>query len=150
GAAAPDPEARRGSRDVRADLGVRPAPRRRPACGRSGTRPHRAPSLLGPLRRRAAPEVGLSHPSQGGSLMRTQTLLSLVVAVMVLALAAPVTAQAPAPPPEYGTPLNLEQAKKIMAGAEAEAVKNKWGMVITIVDSGGNAVMMHRLDNTQF
>jgi len=73
-----------------------------------------------------------------------------MVAVMVLALAAPVTAQAPAPPPEYGTPLNLEQAKKIMAGAEAEAVKNKWGMVITIVDSGGNAVMMHRLDNTQF
>ena len=82
--------------------------------------------------------------------MRTQTLLSLMVAVMVLALAAPVTAQAPAPPPEYGTPLNLEQAKKIMAGAEAEAAKNKWGMVITIVDSGGNAVMVHRLDNTQF
>ena len=82
--------------------------------------------------------------------MRTQTLLSLIVAVMVLAVAVPASAQAPAPPPEYGTPLNLEQAKKIMAGAEAEAVKNKWGMVITIVDSGGNAVMMHRLDNTQF
>lgn len=37
-----------------------------------------------------------------------------------------------------------------MAAAEAEAKKNNWGMVITIVDTGGNMVMMERLDNTQF
>jgi glc operon protein GlcG len=29
-------------------------------------------------------------------------------------------------------------------------VKNKWPVVITIVDSGGNVVMVHRLDNAQF
>jgi len=83
--------------------------------------------------------------------MRVHRLLSLGVALVLVAVAVSVSAQAPPPPPpEYGTPISLEQAKKIMAGAEAEATKNKWGMVITIVDSGGNAVMMHRLDNTQF
>jgi len=37
-----------------------------------------------------------------------------------------------------------------MAGAEAEAVKNKWPVVITILDSGGNIMMVQRLDNAQF
>jgi len=82
--------------------------------------------------------------------MKAQTLFSFVVALAVVVAAVPALAQAPAPPPEYGTPISLEQAKKIMAGAEAEAAKNKWNVVITIVDSGGNTVMMHRLDNTQF
>ena len=82
--------------------------------------------------------------------MRTQTLLSLAVAMVIVVAAVSASAQAPAPPPEYGTPISLEQAKKIMAGAEAEAMKNKWNVVITIVDSGGNLMMVHRLDNTQF
>lgn len=54
-----------------------------------------------------------------------------------------------APPPAYGTPITLEQAKKVMAGAEAEAKKNNWGMAIIILDAGGHAVMMQRLDGTQ-
>ncbi len=36
-----------------------------------------------------------------------------------------------------------------MAAAEAEAAKNSWGVAIAIVDSGGNLVMLHRLDNAQ-
>ena len=52
-------------------------------------------------------------------------------------------------PPAYGPPITLEQAKRAMAAAEAEARKNNWPVVITIVDSGGNDVMMQRLDNTQ-
>jgi uncharacterized protein GlcG (DUF336 family) len=36
-----------------------------------------------------------------------------------------------------------------MAAAEAEAVRNNWGVAIAIVDSGGNLVMLHRLDNAQ-
>src|SRR3984893_18904951 len=55
----------------------------------------------------------------------------------------------PPPPPAYGAPITLEQAKKVMAGAEAEAKKNDWGMVITILDSGGNVVMLQRMDGTQ-
>lgn len=37
-----------------------------------------------------------------------------------------------------------------MAGAEAEAKKNNWNVVIAILDSGGNVVLLQRLDNTQF
>src|SRR5262249_61729738 len=53
----------------------------------------------------------------------------------------------PAARPPYGPPMSLETAKKVMAAAEAEAVKNNWGMVITILDSGGNLVMAHRMDD---
>jgi uncharacterized protein GlcG (DUF336 family) len=78
-----------------------------------------------------------------------QWLTSLIVTMAVVLTAAASTAQAPAPP-EYGAPITIEQAKKIMAGAEAEATKNKWPVVITILDSGGNVVMVHRLDNAQW
>jgi uncharacterized protein GlcG (DUF336 family) len=49
----------------------------------------------------------------------------------------------------YGPPISLEQAKKVMAGAEAEAAKNKWSMTIVILDSGCNPVMMQRADGAQ-
>ena len=78
----------------------------------------------------------------------THHFTSLVIGVVVLAVAA--TAVAQQAPPEYGPAITLEQAKKVMAGAEAEATKNKWNVVITIVDPGGNILMVHRLDNTQF
>ncbi len=45
--------------------------------------------------------------------------------------------------------LNLATAKQIAAVAEAEAVKNNWTVVITILDEGGNALYMQRMDNTQ-
>jgi glc operon protein GlcG len=44
---------------------------------------------------------------------------------------------------------SLEQAKKVIAAAEAEAQNNNWPVVITVVDTGGFVVAMHRLDNTQ-
>ena len=53
------------------------------------------------------------------------------------------------PSTPYGAPIPLEAAKKAMAAAEAEANKNNWGVAIAIVDSGGNLVMLQRLDNTQ-
>jgi len=71
---------------------------------------------------------------------------SCVLAATLL-VSAHVQAQQPAPPPAYGPAISLETAKKVMAAAEAEAVKNNWGMVITILDSGGNLVMAHRMDN---
>jgi glc operon protein GlcG len=45
--------------------------------------------------------------------------------------------------------LTLEAAKKVAAAAEEEAVKNKWTVVIAIVDEGGNLVYLQRLDETQ-
>lgn len=99
----------------------------------------------------------------------TRTLAA--VCVLVLAATAPLSAQqpgAPAPPsqaappagtpapsaqsitpPPYGAPITLEMAKKVMAAAEAEAEKNRWPVVITILDSGGNIVMLHRHEDAQ-
>ena len=45
--------------------------------------------------------------------------------------------------------VGLELAKKIADRAEAEAVKNKWTMVIVVVDNGGNLVYLERMDGTQ-
>ena len=53
-------------------------------------------------------------------------------------------------PPPYGPAITLEQAKKAMSAAEAEARKHNWNMVISIVDSGGHLVMLQRLENTQY
>jgi uncharacterized protein GlcG (DUF336 family) len=86
--------------------------------------------------------------------MALQRLASLVVGAVVMLTAVSAGAQAPAPAappiPQYGPPITLEQAKKAMAGAEAEAKKNNWPVVIVILDPGGQLVMLQRLDGTQF
>ena len=51
--------------------------------------------------------------------------------------------------PPYGPPIALDQAKRAMAAAELEAAKNSWMVAITILDSGGNMVMFHKIDNAQ-
>ncbi len=45
--------------------------------------------------------------------------------------------------------LNLDTAKKIAAAAEAEARKNNWNVVISIIDDGGNLMYLQRMDDTQ-
>ena len=76
----------------------------------------------------------------------------IVAAALLVGVAVPAGAQQPPPPPTtpYGPPIGLEAAKKAMAAAEAEAVKNNWPMAIVILDSTGHIVMLHRLDNTQY
>ena len=86
--------------------------------------------------------------------MRTLAVALLPVSLFAIIFAAgPAGAQAPAPapPPQvaYGPPITLEQAKKVMAAAEAEARKNNWNVVISVIDSGGHLVSMQRLDGTQ-
>ena len=46
--------------------------------------------------------------------------------------------------------LTLAAAKKIVAAAEAEALKHAWPVVIAVVDDGGNLIYLQRLDNAQF
>jgi uncharacterized protein GlcG (DUF336 family) len=83
-------------------------------------------------------------------------------AAIALGAAAPAAAQpattpaAPQPaapaataPLPYGAPIGFEAAQRAMAAAAAEATRNNWGVAISIVDSGGHPVMMHRLDGTQ-
>jgi len=81
--------------------------------------------------------------------------IAAVLALLVLAGAAVVPAlaqQQPVPTgatPPYGPPITLDQAKRVMAAAELEAAKNSWQVGITILDSGGNMVMFHKVDNAQ-
>ena len=77
---------------------------------------------------------------------------SIVAVALLVGALVPAGAQQPPPPPTtpYGLPIGLEAAKKAMAAAEAEAVKNNWPMAIAILDSTGHIVMLHSLDNTQY
>jgi uncharacterized protein GlcG (DUF336 family) len=51
---------------------------------------------------------------------------------------------------EYGSPIPLATAKRLVEAAEAEAARNGWVMVIAIVDSGANLVLLHRMDQAQY
>jgi uncharacterized protein GlcG (DUF336 family) len=45
--------------------------------------------------------------------------------------------------------ITLDGAQKMMAAAEAEAIKNGWKMAIAIVDESGNLLLFEKLDDTQ-
>ena len=51
--------------------------------------------------------------------------------------------------PVYGINVNLEQAKKVLVAAEANARSQKLPMAIAIVDTSGQLVAFTRMDNTQ-
>ena len=46
--------------------------------------------------------------------------------------------------------LTLDDARKIAAGAEAEAKDNNWPVVIAIVDEGGHLLFLQRMDEAQY
>jgi glc operon protein GlcG len=71
------------------------------------------------------------------------------VGIIVVGLVGTVAVEAQEPMP-YGPAITLKQAKEVMADAEAEAQNNSWPVVIAIVDTGGNLVLLQRLDNAQF
>ena len=45
--------------------------------------------------------------------------------------------------------LNLEAARVALAAAEKEALRNQWRVVIAVVDDGGHAIALARLDGAQ-
>lgn len=45
--------------------------------------------------------------------------------------------------------LTLAAAKQIAAAAESEAANNKFAMVITVLDDGGNMIYQERMDDAQ-
>ncbi len=51
--------------------------------------------------------------------------------------------------PQYGTNVNLEQAKKVLAAAMADARKQNLPMAVAVVDTAGQLVAYERMDNTQ-
>ena len=46
--------------------------------------------------------------------------------------------------------LTLEDAKRIAAAAQAEALRNDWRVVIAVVDDGGHLMYLQRSHGTQF
>ena len=49
----------------------------------------------------------------------------------------------------YGTAIPLETARRVAAGAVAEAKKNNWLMAVAIVDTAGDLVYFEKMDDTQ-
>jgi len=49
----------------------------------------------------------------------------------------------------YGLPVDLEQAKKLAAGAIAEAARNNWRVVVAIVDTHGLLKYYEMMDDVQ-
>src|SRR5207237_3961239 len=45
--------------------------------------------------------------------------------------------------------ITLEDAKKAMAAAEAEARKNNWNVAIAVLDAGANLILFEKIDETQ-
>jgi glc operon protein GlcG len=93
--------------------------------------------------------------------MRRAVLTSLLVCGAVL-IGAPVRAQTPAAPPAaggtadgtpfdipYGTPINLDTAKRLIAAVEAEATKHRWKLNIAVVDTNGDLIHFSRMDGSQ-
>lgn len=46
--------------------------------------------------------------------------------------------------------LTLEAARIALAACEAEALRNNWRVVIAVVDDGGHAILVARLDGAQW
>jgi glc operon protein GlcG len=87
------------------------------------------------------------HKTQSQSLEVTPMKALRLLAVA--ALLSFTTAIADDGPPQYGTPIDLETARKVMAGAQAKAKQENWPVAIAIVDNAGFLVLFERLDNTQ-
>ena len=77
--------------------------------------------------------------------MQTRTMASLFAAGVLCCLAGAAQAQVP----QYGASVNLEQARKVLAAAIADARKQNLPMAVAIVDNAGQLVAFERMDNTQ-
>ena len=71
------------------------------------------------------------------SIARTEQMKRIL---MLMVLAASNAFAQTAPAPAYGTPIGVDNAKKVAAAAVAEARKNNFTMAIAVVDTAGNLV----------
>jgi len=76
--------------------------------------------------------------------LRRGLLLSVVATLALCATGA--RAQMPNP---YGAPISLENAKKAVAPAIAEAKKNSWTVAVAIVNPDGTLIYFEKMDGTQ-
>ncbi len=79
--------------------------------------------------------------------MSTPKRIAQALCVMLFSLFAVQVSAQQRPP--YGPSITLDNAKKIAAGAAAEAKKNNWNMAIAVVDNHGFLVYYERMEDTQ-
>ncbi len=72
-------------------------------------------------------------------------LIAGFAALVTVALAGVASAQVP----QYGPDVTIEQARKAIAAATAEARKNSWPVAIAVVDNHGALISFDKLDGTQ-
>ena len=85
--------------------------------------------------------------------MRRLSLFGAVASVTVLFASIAFAQQQGAPPPPappFGTPITLDQAKKVAAAAEAEAKKNNLNSAFAILEPSGAPVYFAKMDGTQY
>ena len=51
--------------------------------------------------------------------------------------------------PRMKPTLSLDEAKRMLAAGEAEAARNKWAVVIAILDDSGTLVALHSMDGVR-
>jgi len=114
-----------------------------------GTTPFRRYDDAAPLDWRK----GYEHLGYGEMMMRKTNwvalLMSLIIGAFLAGSAAKAQPPTPTPPPDYGAPINNEQAKEAAAAAITEARKNGWRMAIAVVDPGGYLVYLEKIDGNQ-
>ena len=77
--------------------------------------------------------------------------LCLTSAPALAQTVAPAAPAVPAVHPTYAARvITLAEAKSVVAAAEAEARKNGWSMVITVVESNGAVVLSEKMDGAQY
>ncbi|MCC6608645.1 MAG: heme-binding protein [Burkholderiales bacterium] len=79
--------------------------------------------------------------------MSLKSLARTAAALMLAAFALGAAAQQP--PLPYGSPISLDDAKKVADAAAAEARKINVPEAVAIVDPAGQLVYFERMDNTQ-
>ena len=81
--------------------------------------------------------------------MTYRSIASLITAAALFAVTANAQAQPVPQVPQYGPNVTLEQARKAVAAAVADARKQNLPMAIAVVDTAGQLVAFERMDNTQ-
>lgn len=82
--------------------------------------------------------------------MSMRVVMALLIGAALFA-ALPAQAEPAASPlaPEYGLPINTEQAKAAATAALAEARRNNWRMAVAVVGPEGGMIYFEKMDGTQ-
>jgi glc operon protein GlcG len=83
--------------------------------------------------------------------MSMRVVMALLISATLFVAHGAQAQQAPAAPPapEYGLPINAEQAKAAAAAALAEARRNSWRMAVAVVGPEGSVIYFEKMDGTQ-